>query len=84
LKAAVLVAVDFGLKRKWRENNFEVQCADQGKPIKDAISKLWTVPVVKCTDQGKPIKESISNLDQRKPIKEAISKLWTVPVNQRR
>ena len=58
------------------------KCTDQGKPIKDAISKLWTVPVVKCTDQGKPIKESISNLDQGKPIKEAISKLWTVPVDQ--
>ena len=39
-----------------------IQCIDQGKPINDAISKLWTVPVVTCTDQGKPIKETISKL----------------------
>jgi hypothetical protein len=37
---------------------------DQGKPVKEAISKLWTVPVVKCTDQGKPIKEAIPNCGQ--------------------
>jgi ribosomal protein L23 len=41
-----------------------------GKPIKEAISKLWTVSV----DQV------ITGTDQEKPIKEAISKLWTVPV----
>jgi hypothetical protein len=45
LKAAVLVAVDFGLKRKWRENNFEV---------------LWDDVTISCTIHArKPIKETI-------------------------
>jgi hypothetical protein len=52
-------------------NPFRARKTDQGihlKQIKDAISKLRTVSVVKCSDQGKP-------------IKEAISKPWTVPVH---
>jgi hypothetical protein len=55
------------------------RCTDPGKPIKEAISKLWTVPVdrlqrSKKADQGAQI--------TGKPIKEVISKLWTVPVDQ--
>jgi ribosomal protein L23 len=50
---------------------------DQGKSIKEAISKLWTVPVdpVHISRKADQGAQITGN-----PIKEAISKLWTFPV----
>jgi ribosomal protein L23 len=54
--------------------------SDQGKPIKEAISKLWTCPVDP-VDSSCRSSAKIKEIRSRKPIKEAISKLWTVPVD---